>query len=159
MNHVVRSHAPVCGQLADPGYGLTPWPTAWRARPSTPAAQSNRKETPVNKAQLIQAVAKTTGNRAQAADAVEAALDAIVRAVTAGEVVSVTGFGSLTPEVRPARTARNPQTGEPVQVAERRVVKFRPGARFQDLVAGRRAMPESGNCIQKDPKSPKVARP
>ncbi len=109
----------------------------------------------MNKAQLIQAVAKTTGNRAQAADAVEAALDAIVRAVTAGEVVSVTGFGSLTPEVRPARTARNPQTGEPVQVAERRVVKFRPGARFQDLVAGRRAMPESGNCIQKDPKSPR----
>ncbi len=159
MNHVVCSRAPVCGQIADPGYGLNPWPAAWRARPSTPAAQSNRKETPVNKAQLIQAVAKTTGNRAQAADAVEAALDAIVRAVTAGEVVSVTGFGSLTPEVRPARTARNPQTGEPVEVAERRVVKFRPGARFKDLVAGRRAMPESGNCIQKDPKSPKVARP
>ncbi|WP_308114699.1 HU family DNA-binding protein [Streptomyces sp. ISL-12] len=62
----------------------------------------------MNKAQLIQAVAKTTGNRAQAADAVEAALDAIVRAVAAGEVVSVTGFGSLTPRVRPARTARNP---------------------------------------------------
>ncbi len=159
MKHVMRSGAPLCGQLADPGYGLNPWPAAWRARPSTPAAQSNRKETPVNKAQLIQAVAKTTGNRAQAADAVEAALDAIVRAVTAGEVVSVTGFGSLASEVRPARTARNPQTGEPVEVAERRVVKFRPGTRFQDLVAGRRAMPESGNCIQKDPKSPKVARP
>ncbi|MFI1163231.1 HU family DNA-binding protein [Streptomyces sp. NPDC020801] len=113
----------------------------------------------MNKAQLIQAVAKSTGNRAQAADAVEAALDAIVRAVAAGEVVSITGFGSLTPEVRPARTARNPQTGEPVEIAERRVVKFRPGARFQDLVAGRRAMPESGNCIQKDPKTPKAARP
>ncbi|WP_251075756.1 hypothetical protein [Streptomyces sp. ISL-12] len=47
-----------------------------------------------------------------------------------------------------------------MEVAERRVVKFRPGVRFQDLVAGRRAMPESGNCIQKDrPKTHKVARP
>lgn len=159
MNHCVRSRASVCDHVADPGYGLNPWPAAWRARPSTPAAQPNRKESPVNKAQLIQAVAKVTGNRAQAADAVEAALDAMVRAVAAGEVVSVTGFGSLTAEVRPARTARNPQTGEPVEVAERRVVKFRPGARFQDLVAGRRAMPESGNCIQKDPKTPKIACP
>ncbi len=112
----------------------------------------------MNKAQLIHAVAKATGNRSQAVDAVEAALDAMVRAVAAGEVVSITGFGSLTPEVRPARTARNPQTGEPVKVAERRVVKFRPGTRFQDLVAGRRAMPESGNCIQKDPKTPNAAR-
>ncbi|MFB1042329.1 HU family DNA-binding protein [Streptomyces chrestomyceticus] len=112
----------------------------------------------MNKAQLIHAVAKATGNRSQAADAVEATLDAMVRAVAAGEVVSITGFGSLTPEVRPARTARNPQTGEPVKVAERRVVKFRPGTRFQDLVAGRRAMPESGNCIQKDPKTPAVRK-
>ncbi|MFD7499535.1 HU family DNA-binding protein [Streptomyces sp. NPDC059850] len=113
----------------------------------------------MNKAQLIQVVAKTTGNRAQAALAVETVLDAMVRAVTAGEAVSVTGFGSLTPELRPARTARNPQTGEHVHVGELRFVKFRPGARFQDLVAGRRTMPESGNCIQKDPKTPKAARP
>jgi DNA-binding protein HU-beta len=104
-------------------------------------------------------VAKVTGNRAEAADAVEATLDAMVRAVAAGDVVSVTGFGSLTPEERPARTARNPQTGEPLNVGASRVIKFRPGTRFKDLVAGRRAMPESGNCIQKDPKTPKAARP
>ncbi|WP_079038375.1 HU family DNA-binding protein [Streptomyces sp. NBRC 110028] len=145
----------MCGQLADPGYGLNPWPAAWRARPRLLRPSRIERNPSVNKAQLIQAVAKTTGKRAEAADAVEAVLDAMVRAVAAGDVVSVTGFGSLTPEVRPARTARNPQTGEPVEIAERRVVKFRPGARFQDLVAGRRAMPESGNCIQKDPKTPR----
>ncbi|MEU6138774.1 HU family DNA-binding protein [Streptomyces sp. NPDC047081] len=113
----------------------------------------------MNKAQLIEVVAAATGDRAQAKLAVETTLDAMVRAVVGGEVVSVTGFGSLTPETRPAQTCRNPQTGEPVELAERRVVKFRPGARFQDLVAYRRAMPESGNCIQKDPKTPKAARP
>jgi DNA-binding protein HU-beta len=113
----------------------------------------------VNKAELIKVVAKAIGSRAQARLAVETTLDAMVRAVAAGEVVSITGFGSLTPAVREARTGRNPQTGEPVQIAARRVVKFRPGVRFQDLVARRRAMPASGNCIQKDPKTPKAARP
>ncbi|MGW0991974.1 HU family DNA-binding protein [Streptomyces sp. NPDC002523] len=113
----------------------------------------------MNKTQLIEAVAEVTGNRAQAKLAVETVFDAMVRAVVGGEAVSVTGFGSLTPKTRPARTSRNPQTGEPVEVAESRVVKFRPGARFQDLVAHRRAMPESGNCIQKDPKTPRPARP
>ncbi|MFF3337781.1 HU family DNA-binding protein [Streptomyces flavidovirens] len=113
----------------------------------------------MNKAQLIKVVADATGDRAQATLAVETTLDAIVRAVVAGDVFSVTGFGSLTPEERPARAARNPQTGEPMHLGASRVVKFRAGARFKDLVAGRRAMPESGNCIQKDPKTPKAARP
>ncbi|WP_413809709.1 HU family DNA-binding protein [Streptomyces sp. OE57] len=113
----------------------------------------------MNKAQLINVVAKATGNRATATLAVETVLDAMVRAVAAGEVVSVTGFGSLTREERPARTIRNPNTGERMQVGASYIVKFRPGARFKDLVAGRRAMPESGNCVRKDPKTPKVARP
>ncbi|GHJ28600.1 hypothetical protein TPA0910_30330 [Streptomyces hygroscopicus subsp. sporocinereus] len=113
----------------------------------------------MNKAQLIKVVAEVLGSRAQATLAVETTFDAMVRAVAAGEVVAITGFGSLTPAVRVARTGRNPQTGKPVHIAARRVVKFRPGVRFQDLVAGRRAMPASGNCIQKDPKTPKAARP
>ncbi|MFJ1994230.1 HU family DNA-binding protein [Streptomyces asiaticus] len=113
----------------------------------------------MNKAELIKVVAKATGNRATATLAVETVLDAMVRAVAAGEVVSVTGFGSLTREKRPARTVRNPLTGERKQVGASHIVKFRPGARFKDLVAGRREMPESGNCIQKDPKAPEVAHP
>ncbi len=114
----------------------------------------------MNKAQLVDAVTQATGDRAHATLAVEAVLDAMVRAVVAGETVSVTGFGSLTPEVSPARTARNPQTGQPVELTARRVVRFRPGARFKQLVvAGGRAMPDSGICIRKDPKTPKPARP
>src|SRR5688500_4461570 len=121
MKHGVCTRTPGCDRVADPGSGLNPWPAAWRARTSTPAAQPNREEAPVNKAPLIHAVAQATGDRSQAVVAVEAALDAMVRAVAAGEVVSITGFGSLTPEVRPARTARNPQpaTRNP-QPADRR---------------------------------------
>ncbi len=108
----------------------------------------------MNKAQLINVVAKATGDRDTARLAVETVLDAIVRAVAAGEAVSVTGFGRLTREKRPARSANNPQTGERMQVGPTHIVKFRPGARFKALAAGRRAMPESGNCIQKNPKTP-----
>ncbi|MFF2650416.1 HU family DNA-binding protein [Streptomyces sp. NPDC058045] len=113
----------------------------------------------MNKAQLIKVVAAATGDRAQAALAVETTFDAIVRAVAAGEPVSITGFGSLTPEDRPARAARNPQTGEPISIGASRIVKYRPGARFKDFMTGRRAVPESGNCIQKDPKTATGARP
>ncbi|BDM67546.1 hypothetical protein HEK616_10330 [Streptomyces nigrescens] len=113
----------------------------------------------MNKAQLIKVVAAATGDRAQATLAVETAFDAIVRAVAAGDRFSYTGFGSLTPEERPARTARNPQTGEPMHVGASLVVKYRPGTRFKEFVAGRRAVPESGNCIQKDPQTAKAARP
>ncbi len=154
MQPVEHSHAAVCDHDADPGFGLSPLPAAWRARPSTPAAQNEiREESPVNKAQLIKVVADSTGDRAQATLAVESVFDAIVRAVAAGEPVSITGFGSLTPEDRPPRTARNPQTGEPVHLGPSRVVKYRPGTRFKEFVAGRRAVPESGSCIQKDPKT------
>jgi DNA-binding protein HU-beta len=154
---------PICAVVCDdtdPGIGLGALPAAWRARPSTAALQLvNRKESEVNKAQLVDAVTQATGDRAHATLAVESVLDAMVRAVVSGETVSVTGFGSLTPEVSPARTARNPQTGQPVELAARRVVRFRPGARFKQLVAGGRAMPDSGICIRKDPKTPKPVRP
>nr|WP_197972609.1 HU family DNA-binding protein [Streptomyces gossypiisoli] len=113
------------------------------------------KGIPVNKAQLIEAVAPRTGGKRQATAAVEAVLDAMVRAVVAGEAVSITGFGTLVPQARPARVSRNPQTGDEVKVAATRVVKFRPGTRFKDLVARRTPLPASGNSIQKAPKTPR----
>ncbi|WP_425834239.1 HU family DNA-binding protein [Streptomyces fractus] len=109
----------------------------------------------MNKNQLIDAVAESTGNRGQAAKSVELVLDTIVRAVTAGQTVSVTGFGTLTPQHRPERTARNPRNGTAVTVAATRAIKFRPGSRFRDLVAGRTPMPATGNSIKKAPKTPR----
>ncbi|MBI0379092.1 HU family DNA-binding protein, partial [Streptomyces albiflaviniger] len=80
----------------------------------------------MNKAQLVEAIADKVGGRQQAADAVDAVLDAIVRAVVSGERVSVTGFGSFEKVERPARYARNPQTGERVRVKKTSVPRFRP---------------------------------
>ncbi|MFE7658145.1 HU family DNA-binding protein, partial [Streptomyces bottropensis] len=107
----------------------------------------------MNKAQLVEAIADKVGGRQQAADAVDAVLDAIVRAVVAGDRVSVTGFGSFEKVDRPARYARNPQTGERVRVKKTSVPRFRAGQGFKDLVSGSKKLPRGGEvAVKKAPK-------
>ncbi|MFF2655022.1 HU family DNA-binding protein [Streptomyces sp. NPDC058045] len=107
----------------------------------------------MNKAQLVEAIADKVGGRQQAADAVDAVLDAIVRATVAGDRVSVTGFGSFERVDRPARYARNPQTGERVRVKKTSVPRFRAGQGFKDLVSGSKKLPRGGEvAVKKAPK-------
>ncbi|MFF8915679.1 HU family DNA-binding protein [Streptomyces sp. NPDC015032] len=106
----------------------------------------------MNKAQLVEAIADKVGGRQQAADAVDAVLDAIVRAVVAGDRVSVTGFGSFEKVDRPARYARNPQTGERVRVKKTSVPRFRAGQGFKDLVSGSKKLPKGEVAVKKAPK-------
>lgn len=107
----------------------------------------------MNKAQLVDAIADKMGGRQQAADAVDAVLDAIVRAVVAGDRVSVTGFGTFEKVHRPARYARNPQTGERVRVKKTSTPRFRAGQGFKDLVSGAKKLPKKGaTSVKKAPK-------
>lgn len=107
----------------------------------------------MNKAQLVEAIADKLGGRQQAADAVDAVLDAVVRAVVAGDRVSVTGFGSFEKVDRPARYARNPQTGERVRVKKTSVPRFRAGQGFKDLVSGSKKLPKGDEvAVKKAPK-------
>ena len=106
----------------------------------------------MNKAQLVEAIADKVGGRQQAADAVDAVLDAIVRSVVSGDRVSVTGFGSFEKVDRPARYARNPQTGERVRVKKTSVPRFRAGQGFKDLVAGSKKLPKNDVAVKKAPK-------
>ncbi|MCD9876677.1 HU family DNA-binding protein [Streptomyces guryensis] len=107
----------------------------------------------MNKAQLVEAIADKLGGRQQAAEAVDAVLDAIVRATVAGDRVSVTGFGSFEKVDRPARYTRNPQTGERVRVKKTSVPRFRAGQGFKDLVSGSKKLPRGGEvAVKKAPK-------
>ncbi|MCH5584515.1 HU family DNA-binding protein [Shimazuella sp. AN120528] len=108
----------------------------------------------MNKAQLVEAIADKVGGRQQAAYAVDHVLDAIVREVVAGSGrVSVTGFGSFEKVDRPARYARNPQTGERVRVKKTSVPRFRAGQGFKDLVSGSKKLPhEDEISVRKAPK-------
>lgn len=80
----------------------------------------------MNKTELVKVVAeKADLTQAVAADAVNAVVDAIVEALAAGEEVAVLGFGTFKVADRAARTARNPQTGEEVEVAASKSVAFK----------------------------------
>ncbi|NDB18923.1 MAG: HU family DNA-binding protein, partial [Actinobacteria bacterium] len=71
----------------------------------------------MNKAELVEAVAaRLDGSKKAASDAIEAFLDVVAGAVAKGDKVSITGFGTFSKSDRPARTGRNPQTGEAVKI-------------------------------------------
>ncbi len=89
----------------------------------------------MNKGELIEAVARNTGeSKALAEKVVNETLDVIVTGVVASGKVSITGFGTFEARDRAARTARNPQTGEEIKVAATRVPAFKAGKKFKDAV-------------------------
>ena len=80
----------------------------------------------MNKTELVKVVAeKADLTQAVAADAVNAMVDAIVEKLAEGDEVAILGFGSFKVAERSARTARNPQTGEMVEVPESKAVSFK----------------------------------
>ncbi len=88
----------------------------------------------MNKRELVDAIAPRVGDKKTANEAVNAIVEAIQNAVAGGDKVSITGFGAFEMAHRPARTARNPSTGEPIDVAESWTPRFRPGADFKEMV-------------------------
>ncbi len=66
----------------------------------------------------------------------DAVFDTVMERVSAGERVIVTGFGTFDSFARPARSARNPRTGQPVEVPAAQVPRFRSGQTFRNRVAG-----------------------
>ena len=89
----------------------------------------------MNKYELIEAIATTAGTtKAQAERCLNATTDSIVKAVAEGETVQLVGFGSFSHVAKEARDGRNPQTGLPLKIAARKVVKFTVGALFKEAV-------------------------
>lgn len=80
----------------------------------------------MNKTELVRTVAeKADLTLAVAGDAVNAVVEAIVNALVAGEEVAIPGFGAFKVADRAARTGRNPQTGETVEIAASKAVSFK----------------------------------
>ncbi len=89
----------------------------------------------MNKAAIVDAVAeKLGGTKADAERAVDVMIDSIVDSLKKGDEVSIAGLGIFSAKMRAARTARNPRTGETVQVAAQRVPKFRAAKALKDAV-------------------------
>ncbi|MFA5328202.1 MAG: HU family DNA-binding protein [Prolixibacteraceae bacterium] len=89
----------------------------------------------MNKAQLIDAIAeKANLTKADAKKALDAFVDATSDALKNGDRVALIGFGSFSVASRSARTGRNPQSGATIEIPEKKVVKFKPGAELADTI-------------------------
>jgi len=81
----------------------------------------------MNKAQLIDEVAKVTCSKKEAALAIGATLEAIKKALKKGEAVTLVGFGTFGVNKRKARKGRNPQTGAAIKIPAKKVPVFKAG--------------------------------
>jgi DNA-binding protein HU-beta len=89
----------------------------------------------MNKAQLIDAIAAEANiTKADTKKALDAFVKATSDALKTGDRVALVGFGSFSVSERSARTGRNPQTGKPITIKAKKVVKFKPGSELNDSV-------------------------
>jgi DNA-binding protein HU-beta len=89
----------------------------------------------VSKSDLAGLVAERTDlSTTQAKEIVDATFDVIAARVAAGDEVAIGGFGKFSVTERSARTGRNPQTGETMQIAASKAPKFSPASAFKAAV-------------------------
>ena len=89
----------------------------------------------MNKADIINKVHEDLGvTKADAERAVETVISCVVGALKDGNEVSIAGLGIFSAKMRNARSARNPRTGETIEVPAMRVPKFRAAKALKDAV-------------------------
>lgn len=89
----------------------------------------------MNKTDLVNAVsAKTEVNKVTSKQVIEAAIEAVVEALKAGEKVSLVGFGTFSVTDRAGREGINPTTGQPITIAAKKVAKFKAGSELDSAI-------------------------
>ena len=89
----------------------------------------------INKKELIDLVSEKTGATKKATmETIDVFVETLIEAVGNGEDVNISGFGKFTVSERAARTGRNPQTGELIDIDATKTPKFKPGKAFKDAL-------------------------
>lgn len=89
----------------------------------------------MNKTALTAALAAKTGfAKKDAEKALNAFVDVVTEALAEGEKIQIVGFGSFEVKDRPARVARNPRTGEEIQIEAAKAPVFKAGKALKDAV-------------------------
>ena len=96
--------------------------------------QHKQKQGIMNKADLIEEVAKVTCSKKEAVLALDAILAAIQKTLKKGNDVTLVGFGTFKISKRKARVGRNPQTGKALKIAAKKVPVFKAGKGLKDAV-------------------------
>ena len=89
----------------------------------------------MNKSDIVSKVQEVLGStKADAERAVECVIESVTSGLKSGDEVSIAGLGIFSAKARPARTGRNPRTGETIKIAATRTPKFRAAKALKDAV-------------------------
>ncbi|MEO8626651.1 MAG: HU family DNA-binding protein [Betaproteobacteria bacterium] len=89
----------------------------------------------MNKAELVEAIAKKTGSTKTSVEAtLDAFMESVTTSLTKGDPVALIGFGTFSLSKRAARKGRNPATGAEIKIPASKVAKFSAGARLKKAV-------------------------
>ncbi|MBO9670466.1 MAG: integration host factor subunit alpha [Sphingobium sp.] len=91
----------------------------------------------LTRADIAELLNKQVGlSRAESAELVEQVLDLVTDALTTGQNVKISGFGTFVLRDKNERIGRNPKTGIEVPITPRRVLTFRPSQSLRERVSG-----------------------
>ncbi len=89
----------------------------------------------MTKNELIQSISKKAGiSIKEANEALNATTSSFSDTLKKGDGITIVGFGSFSVAQRAARTGRNPQTGETIQIPASKTVRFKPGKSLKEAV-------------------------
>ncbi len=89
----------------------------------------------MNKTELVEKIAAGAGiSKVDAKKALDATVAAIKEALVAGDKIALVGFGTFSVNERPAREGINPRTKEQINIAAKKVAKFKAGAELVDAL-------------------------
>ena len=89
----------------------------------------------MTKDELVAKVAETTGiKKVDIQKALESVIHTIIETIKTGDKVNITGLGIFKLKDKKARLARNPKTGESIQVPAKKAPKFLPSKNFKEAV-------------------------
>jgi len=94
----------------------------------------------MNKSELVKTISEEADiSQAAAERALNSMVEAVTKAVTKGDRVTLVGFGTFYSSKRAARVGKNPRTGEKIKIASATVPKFSAGAAFKATVNKKKA--------------------
>ena len=89
----------------------------------------------MNKTELINQIAESADiSKKAAGDALQGFMMALTDTMVKGDKLQLIGFGTFSVTERSARSCRNPQTGESMQIPAKKVVKFKVGSKLAEAV-------------------------
>ena len=96
-------------------------------------------ERTMTKADIIESIYEKVGgfSKKESAEIVEAVFDTMKETLRGGEKIKISGFGNFVVREKKKRMGRNPQTGTPIVIAERRVLTFKPSQVLKNSLNGK----------------------